>query len=96
MPYPGGIPSSTETPPGMGPGGTIGGTFGTPGTTAPAQPVTQFQVQQAFQGADADRDGQLSRAEAARVSGMQRSFEDMDSNKDGLLSSTEFEAGMRP
>lgn len=65
-----------------------------PGTQpAPPNRWTPAQIQQAFDMADADSDGGLTRAEAQRVAVMPHSFEDMDQNKDGLLSRQEFQAG---
>ena len=71
-----------------------------PGARGPvqAQPVpaarwTAEQISQAFGLADGDSDGQLSRAEAQRLSILPRSFEDLDRNKDGELSRSEYEAG---
>ena len=63
--------------------------------TQPAPPNrwTPAQIQQAFDLADADSDGGLTRAEAQRVAVMPRSFEDMDQNKDGLVSREEYQAG---
>jgi hypothetical protein len=66
--------------------------------TMGAQPVpaarwTADQIRQAFDLADSDTDGQLSRAEAQRLTILPRSFEDMDQNKDGALSRREYEAG---
>jgi hypothetical protein len=66
--------------------------------TAAAQPVpaarwTAEQIRQAFDLADTNSDGQLSRAEAQRLSILPHSFEDLDQNKDGVLSRSEYEAG---
>lgn len=63
-----------------------------------AQPVpaarwTAEQIRQAFDLADGNSDGQLSRAEAQRLSILPHSFEDLDRNKDGALSRSEYEAG---
>ena len=63
-----------------------------------AQPVpaarwTAEQVRQAFDLADSNSDGQLSRAEAQRLSILPHSFEDLDQNKDGVLGRSEYEAG---
>jgi hypothetical protein len=73
---------------------------GTPATVA-AQPVpaakwTVEQIRQAFDAADRDSDGQLSRAEAQRLAILPRSFEDLDQNKDGVLSRSEYQAGFAP
>jgi hypothetical protein len=65
---------------------------------ATAQPVpaarwTAEQIRQAFDLADSNSDGQLSRAEAQRLSILPHSFEDLDQNKDGVLGRGEYEAG---
>lgn len=64
---------------------------------APAQPLpaarwTPAQIREAFDTADSDSNGELSRAEAQRMAILPRSFEDMDQNKDGVLVRTEYEA----
>jgi len=61
-----------------------------------AQPLppsrwTAAQVQEAFEFADSDGNGELTRAEAQRLSIMPRSFEDMDENKDGVVTRSEYE-----
>ena len=58
----------------------------------PANRWNTEQIRQAFEFADADADGQLSRQEAQRLAIVPRSFEDMDQNKDGVISRAEFEA----
>jgi hypothetical protein len=75
----------------------------TPGfrlTTPPAAVVTRplppsqwttAQISQAFEFADSNGDGVLSRAEAQQLTIMPRSFEDMDVNKDGVVSRAEYE-----
>jgi hypothetical protein len=52
---------------------------------------TVQQIRQAFDLADSDSNGVLTRAEAAHLSIMPRSFEEMDQNKDGILSRAEYE-----
>jgi hypothetical protein len=67
----------------------------------PASPVTQplpphrwtaQQVREAFELADSDTNGELTRAEIQRVAVLPRSFEDMDQNKDGVVTRAEYEA----
>jgi hypothetical protein len=62
-----------------------------------AQPLppnrwTAAQAREAFQLADTNSDGQLTRAEAQRLAIMPRSFEDTDLNKDGVLTLDEYQA----
>ena len=69
---------------------------GAPAGTAqpvPAARWTAEQIRQAFDLADSNSDGQLSRAEAQRLSILPHSFEDLDQNKDGVLGRSEYEAG---
>ena len=58
----------------------------------PAARWTTQQIRQAFDMADSDSDGVLSRAEAQHLSALPRTFEEMDQNKDGSLSRAEYEA----
>ena len=58
----------------------------------PASRWTAAQIQQAFEQADADSNGGLSRAEAQRLPILPRSFEEADLNKDGVLTRAEYEA----
>ena len=58
--------------------------------SAPAVRWTAAQIREAFQQADVNRDGQLTRAEAQHLPLMPRSFEDTDLNKDGVLTLDEY------
>jgi hypothetical protein len=58
----------------------------------PANRWTPAQIREAFQLADANSDGQLTRAEAQRLPILPRSFEDTDLNKDGVLTLDEYMA----
>jgi hypothetical protein len=62
----------------------------------PANRWTPAQIREAFQLADANSDGQLTRAEAQRLPIMPRSFEDTDLNKDGVLTLGEYQASFAP
>ena len=68
-----------------------------PAQAAPASPPppaarwTASQIREAFAMADADSNGELSRAEAQRLAILPRSFEEMDQNKDGVLVRSEYE-----
>ena len=64
--------------------------------TAQPQPIpaarwTPELVGQSFELADSNSDGQLTRAEALRLTIQPRSFEDMDQNKNGVLERAEYE-----
>jgi hypothetical protein len=90
-------PADTETVPPTSVMGAAG--FGVP--TARASPgagggtYTALQLAQSFLGADANRDGELTRAEAQRLTIMPYSFEEMDRNHDGILTRFEYEDGVR-
>jgi hypothetical protein len=58
-------------------------------------PYTALQVAQSFLAADSNLDGELTRAEAQRLTIMPYSFEEMDRNRDGILSRFEYEDGVR-
>ncbi|HWP11698.1 MAG TPA: EF-hand domain-containing protein, partial [Ramlibacter sp.] len=89
-------PSSTSTVPSP-PRGTA--TFGplTPaaGAAATSARWTPEQRAQAFKSADKNGNGQLSRQEAAALTGLPRSSDQMDSNKDGSISSAEFDEALK-
>lgn len=58
----------------------------------PANRWTPAQIREAFQLADGNSDGQLTRGEAQRLPIMPRSFEDTDLNKDGVITLDEYQA----
>ena len=58
----------------------------------PANRWTAPQIRQAFELADADTNGELTRTETQRLAIVPKPFEDMDLNKDGLISRAEYEA----
>jgi hypothetical protein len=76
-----------------------GGYGGVPGPLSSAGvvsgPYTALQIAQSFIGADANRDGELTRAEAQRLTIMPYSFEEMDRNRDGILTRFEYEDAVR-
>lgn len=62
---------------------------------APAEPkYTVAQIAQAFGFIDSNKDGKLSREEAAGFRGVARHFDEADTNKDGVLSRKEFETAL--
>jgi len=70
-----------------------------PAVQPAAQPIpaarwTPAQLRQAYELADTDSDGRLSRAEAQRLAIMPGSFEDLDQNKDGVLERGEYESSI--
>jgi hypothetical protein len=65
-----------------------GGSFG-PG------PYTVVEVARSFLNADANGDGELTRAEATRLTLMPFTFEEMDRNHDGVVTRSEYDDGMR-
>lgn len=78
------------------------GVLGGPGIRAQPQfvpsgpgPYTALQVAQSFITADANRDGDLTRAEAQRLTILPFAFEEMDRNRDGVLSRSEYEDALR-
>jgi hypothetical protein len=58
----------------------------------PANRWTAQQIREAFELADTDSNGELTRAESQRLPILPRSFEDIDLNKDGVLTRAEYEA----
>ena len=79
----------------MGAAGSYGAPAGraTPGIGGAG--YTPLQIAQSFLGADTNRDGELTRAEAQRLTIAPYSFEEMDRNHDGILSRFEYEDGVR-
>lgn len=77
--------------------------------TAPPQRPSQSAAEQgadkagdkstaetAFQRADADKDGKLSKAEAAKLPAVAARFDELDADKDGNLTLAEYLAGVTP
>jgi hypothetical protein len=56
----------------------------------PANKVTRMDLDAAFNRADVDRDGKLSRAEAEHFPAVAQRFEQIDSNHDSFISRDEF------
>ena len=56
---------------------------------------TAQEIAASFLGADTNRDGELTRGEAQRLTIMPYSFEEMDANHDGILTRSEYENGFR-
>ena len=88
--------TSAVIQPGVAAMGAAGGAPG-PAQNVPSgpNPYSAQQLAQAFRAADANLNGELTRAEAQRLTIMPASFEEMDRNKDGLLSRSEYEDGVR-
>lgn len=79
-----GAPASVIAPPKPSPGDAQGGA------------LRERLARQAFEQADRNGDGQLSREEAAALPGLRERFDRIDTNRDGLLSREEFSAGSGP
>jgi Ca2+-binding EF-hand superfamily protein len=56
----------------------------------PANKATRMDLDAAFNRADVNRDGQLSRTEAEHFPAVAQRFEQIDSNHDGFISREEF------
>jgi hypothetical protein len=70
--------------------------MGGPPASSPRGPFSAVDIARAFLEADTNRDGELSRAEAQRLSiPLGASFDDLDRNRDGVLSRFEFEDAFR-
>jgi EF hand len=71
-----------------------------PGQSAPTQGADKAgdksMAETAFQRADADKDGKLSKAEAAKLPAVAARFDELDADKDGNLSMAEYLAGVTP
>jgi len=68
-------------------------------TKAPAEPTSakaNVAVEAAFADVDANKDGKLSKEEAARLPAIGAKFDQLDKNKDGVLSVEEFGAAYTP
>jgi hypothetical protein len=87
------------TPDGAPPQTAVMGYGGAPAGPLPygvgSGPYTALQVAQSFLAADSNRDGELTRAEAQRLTLMPYAFEEMDRNHDGILTRFEYEDAMR-
>jgi hypothetical protein len=84
--------ASTASTAGAAGGGTAMGA----GPSGPGPgPYTALQLSQSFLQADANRDGDLTRAEAQRLTIAPLGFDDMDRNKDGLVSRSEYDDSTR-
>jgi len=68
---------------------------GRPATGMLGGPFTPLQVAQSFLGADLNHDGELTRAEAQRLSILPYGFEEMDRNHDGVVTRFEYEDAVR-
>ncbi|MCE1191958.1 MAG: EF-hand domain-containing protein [Acidovorax sp.] len=60
-----------------------------PGTGNPSRAATN-----AFNRADADKDGKLSEQEATQLPAISQRFKELDTDRNGSLSPTEFEKGL--
>ena len=79
----------------MGAGGGYGVPAGPQYLSGGPAPFTALQIAQSFLGADANRDGELTKGEARRLAIMPSTFEEMDRDHDGILTRFEYEDGVR-
>jgi len=63
---------------------------------APGKPVVLRQADAAFDRADSNDDGKLSRAEAERLPAISLRFDELDTNKDQFLTREEFNNALKP
>jgi hypothetical protein len=61
---------------------------------ASAPKYSATDIERAFNFMDANKDGKISREEAAGFRGVARHFDEADTNKDGFLSREEFESAL--
>ena len=89
--------SSVVPPPTNITGGPGYGPMAMPRTPAGAGPgpYTALQIAQSFLAADLNRDGELTRAEALRLTLVPYSLEEIDRNHDGIITRFEYEDAMR-
>lgn len=80
---------------GTAPQTTVMGAAGYGGALCGGGPYTPLQIAQSFLAADANRDGELTRSEAQRLTIRPCSFEETDRNYDGILTRFEYEDGVR-
>ena len=64
-------------------------------SAAPATPAIDAEITAAFTKADKNRDGKLSREEAASLPAVAVSFDRIDSDKDGTVNKAEFAKAMK-
>jgi hypothetical protein len=87
-------PESVPQTAAMGAGG-YGVPAGPQYSSTGAGPYTALQIAQSFLRADANRDGELTRAEAQRLTILPSTFDEMDRNHDGILTRSEYEDALR-
>jgi hypothetical protein len=63
--------------------------------SGPAGNYTALQIAQSFLGADANHDGELTRAEFQHLTIKPYTFEEMDADHDGIVSRSEYENAVR-
>jgi hypothetical protein len=63
--------------------------------SGPAGNYTPLQIAQSFLGADANHDGELTRAEFQHLTIKPYTFEEMDADHDGIVSRSEYESAVR-
>jgi hypothetical protein len=91
LPPNGGVAPNTSV---LGAGGVVAGPGQYPGGLG-SSTMSAADEARLFFFADANKDGELSRAEAGRLGGVGMSFEQMDRNFDGIISRFEYQDAVR-
>ena len=90
------LDEATVGPPNVGRGSAYGGAAGRPiAAAATTGPLTALQIAQSFLAADGNRDGELTPAEAQRLTIAPFPFEEMDRDRNGILTRSEYEDALR-
>lgn len=91
LPGAGGVPNTAV----LGAGGVVAGPGQYPGGQGGSSSFSATDEARSFFFADANKDGELTRAEARRLSIATMSFEEMDRNFDGIISRFEYQDAVR-
>jgi hypothetical protein len=89
------VPTTTSA--GVNPAGVAAMGAGAPQgpVSGPAGVYTPLQIAQSFLGADANHDGDLTRAEFQHLTIRPYTFEEMDADHDGIVTRSEYENAVR-
>jgi hypothetical protein len=91
------VPTTTTNGAGVNAAGVASMGAGAPQgpVSGPAGSYTPLQIAQSFLGADANHDGNLTRAEFQRLTIKPYTFEEMDADHDGIVTRSEYENAVR-